>query len=174
MAITPSGLEDFDPIARPAEIWTVERYQEAVGTEIGVSSWIDVTQEKIDAFAVCTHDLNVVHVNPDGARERGLDGPIAHGFWTLSLLSAFAYELSPKPAGQVMGLNYGLDKVRFLTPVPVGGRVRGRLTLAEARRSGSTLVITYDVSVEIEGREIAQGGKPALAARWLTHAALED
>ena len=174
MARTPSGLEDYDPLDRPTPAWTPEEFIAAQGREIGVTPWHAVTQEKIDAFAVATEDLNFVHVNPERAKERGLPGPIAHGFFTLSLLSAFAYEVTPTVRGAVMGLNYGLDRARFITPVPVGSRVRGRLTLAEATRRENTLVTAWDVAVEIEGAEIAAGGRPALVARWLTHATLGE
>jgi acyl dehydratase len=170
--VGPFEFEDMDPLTRDVPEWSVAEYRAAIGTEVGVSSWIEVTQAKVDAFAVVTDDRNLLHVTPEKARERGMPGTIAHGFYTLSLLAGFGYQVTPKAKGAVMGLNYGLDKVRFLSPVPVGCRVRGRIALQDARLRGDTLVITWDVTVEIEGQEVAKGGKPALAAIWLGHVGL--
>lgn len=174
MALTASGLEDYDPAARPVPVWTPEDYEARVGTEIGVSDWIDITQAQVDAFGVSTHDLNYIHVNPERTiAETPLPGTIAHGFLTLSLLSQIGYQLMPMVKGATGGLNYGIDKARFTAPVPVGSRLRGRLTLAEVQRRGTNgLVIAYDAVVELEGQEVANGGRPVLTARWLTHATL--
>ena len=165
-------FEDMDPLTRDVPEWTIADYKAAIGTEIGVTEWHHVTQEEVDAFAVVTDDRNLLHVTPEKAKARGMPGTIAHGFYTLSLLAGFGYQVTPKCRGAVMGLNYGLDKVRFLSPVPVGCRVRGRIGLVDARVKGHTLVVTWDVVVEIEGQEIAEGGKPALAAIWLGHVGL--
>lgn len=173
MAITASGIEDMDPLARDVPEWTVADYKNHIGAEIGVSTWRHVTQERVDAFAVSTEDVNYIHVNPERARSQGnLPGTIAHGLFTLSLIPTFNYELTPKPKGGVMGLNYGFDRVRFLSQVLVGSRVRGRVTLTDAQVKNGSLVLTYDVTIEIEGQEIDQGGKPALAARSLSHVRL--
>ncbi|MGG7564631.1 MaoC family dehydratase [Rhodovulum sp. DZ06] len=174
MALTPGGFEDYDPRARDVPAWAPEEFGAHIGEEIGVSDWIEVTQEAVDAFAVSTHDVNFVHVNPERTRaETPLPGTIAHGFYTLSLLSQFGYQVMPAVKGATLGLNYGVDAVRMITPVPVGSRVRGRLALATAERRGETgFVVGYDVIVEIEGQEVANGGRPALKARWLTHASL--
>ena len=174
MAIAPGGFEDYDPLTREAETWTPDEIIARIGEEIGVSDWIEVTQQKVDAFAVATHDVNFVHVNPARAKaETPMQGTIAHGFYTLSLISQFGYQLMPKVAGSTLGLNYGVDGVRFIEPVPVGARVRRRLTLAEAARKGANgFMVGYDVVVEIEGQTLAEGGKPALKARWLTYATL--
>lgn len=162
-------FEDMDPLARDVPEWSFAQYRAAVGTEIGVSDWHHVTQAEVDAFAVVTDDRNLIHVSPEKAKARGLDGTIAHGFYTLSLLAGMNYQVSPMAKGAVAGLNYGLDKVRFLSPVPVGCRVRGRIGLVDARLKANTLIVTWDAVIEIEGREIAEGGKPALAAVWLSH-----
>ncbi|MFT6772344.1 MAG: acyl dehydratase [Paracoccaceae bacterium] len=168
MAITASGLEDYDPAARPVPVWTPAEYAERIGEEVGVSTWIEITQARVDAFAVATEDLNYIHVNPERTRaETPLPGTIAHGFLTLSLVSQFGYQVMPMVAGAIGGLNYGIDRARFASPVPVGSRVRGRLMLAEVTPRGAGLVIAYDVTVEIEGQD-----RPALIARWLTHATL--
>ncbi len=136
-----------------------------VGREIGVSEWIEVTQAKIDAFANITGDWQFIHVDPDrAARETPFGGSIAHGFLTLSLLSAMGAQVLPRPEGLAVGVNYGFDKLRFLSPVPAGSRVRGRFWLIEAeeRRAGE-LTMKYKVDVEIDGSE-----KHALVAEWLT------
>ena len=136
-----------------------------VGREIGVSDWIDVTQSKIDAFADVTGDRQFIHVDPErAARETPFGGAIAHGFLTLSLLSAMGLDVIPKVEGLKMSVNYGFDKIRFLAPVPAGARVRGRFTLSSLEeRTPGELTCTYTVEVDIEG-----GTKPALAAEWLT------
>ena len=162
--ITENGVEDYDPRERDVPEWTIDEFQSHVGQEIGVSPWYDVTQKDVDAFAVATDDRNFIHVNPPRAKEAGLPGTIAHGFFTLSLLAGFSYQLSPKVKGAVMGFNYGLDKVRFINQVTVGSRVRGRYKLADAQEKDGALVTAYDVVVEIEGQEVASGGKPALVA----------
>ncbi len=136
-----------------------------VGQEIGVSEWITVSQDTIDGFADATDDHQFIHTDPErAAAETPFGGTIAHGFLSLSLLSAMNYNGLPKVREQTMGINYGFDKVRFLAPVKAGARVRGRFVLEEARfRGGGMLMVTYDVSVEIENER-----KPALTAKWLT------
>jgi acyl dehydratase len=129
-----------------------------------VSRWMTVDQARIDAFAKVTEDELFIHVDPERARETQFGGTIAHGFLTLSLLSAMAYSALPRIEGAVHGVNYGFDRVRFVRPVPSGSRVRGRFTLkALTPRSPKERQLTYEVSVEIEGVE-----KPALVATWLT------
>lgn len=135
-----------------------------IGTEIGVSDWITVDQEMIDAFADVTHDHQWIHVDPArAAAETPFGGTIAHGFLTLSLASKFSYECMQDMPGQVMGINYGFNKLRFLTPVPSGARLRGRFTLASVRqRSDSELLRETKLTIEIEGHD-----SPALVAEWL-------
>ncbi len=134
-----------------------------VGDEF-VSHWLEVNQARIDAFATVTEDHQFIHVDPEKAAATPFGGTIAHGFLTLSLLSVMAYEALPKLKGLAMGVNYGFDKIRFLSPVREGSRVRGRFKLQSAtEKSPGQWQLTYDVSVEIEG-----GAKPALAATWLT------
>lgn len=136
-----------------------------IGTEVGLSDWITVDQAMIDAFAQATLDDQFIHTDPERAKaESPFGGTIAHGFLTLSLLSAMNYSALPKIREQTMGINYGFEKVTFVSPVKSGARVRGRFTLAEARFRGSAmLMMTYDVAVEIENEK-----KPALTARWIT------
>ena len=129
-----------------------------------VSRWLTVDQARIDAFAKVTEDEQFIHVDPKRAAETAFGGTVAHGFLTLSLLSAMAYSALPRIEGAVHGVNYGFDRVRFVRPVPSGSRVRGHFTLrAVTPRSAREWQLSYDVSVEIEGTE-----KPALAASWLT------
>jgi acyl dehydratase len=129
-----------------------------------VSRWLVVDQARIDAFASVTEDEQFIHVDPERAATTVFGGTVAHGFLTLSLLSAMAYSALPRIEGAVHGVNYGFDKVRFIHPVRSGSRVRGHFTLkAVTPRSAREWQLSYEVSVEIEGAQ-----KPALAATWLT------
>lgn len=136
-----------------------------VGQVLGISEWVTVDQPMIDKFADATLDHQFIHVDPErAAAESPFGGTIAHGFLTLALLSAMNFECLPKIREQTMGLNYGFDKVRFMSPVKRGTRVRGHFTLADSRfRGAGMLMTTYDVSVEIENEK-----KPALTANWIT------
>ncbi len=149
---------------------TLDELRAAIGTEIGLSDWRVVSQDMINEFADATDDHQFIHVDPvRAAAETPFGGTIAHGFLTLSLLSTLAYEALPGIVGATMGINYGFDKVRFLTPVKTGSRVRARFRLSHAdiRKSGRVLN-TYDVALEIEGNL-----SPALKATWLTLAMVE-
>jgi acyl dehydratase len=145
------------PLASLTEI------KNAVGREVGVSSWILVDQARIDAFADATEDRQFIHVDPAAAAQTPFGGTIAHGFLTLSLLSRMGAEAMLIPDGVTMAVNYGLDRVRFLAPVRSGKRVRGRFTLdsVEEKAAGQVL-LHHTVTVEIEGED-----KPALSAVWL-------
>ncbi|AYG60457.1 MaoC family dehydratase [Rhizobium jaguaris] len=148
----------------PGDISLVE-IMKLVGTEIGVSGWITVDQTMIDTFADATLDHQFIHVDPERAKaETPYGGTIAHGFLTLSLLSAMNYSGLPKIREQTMGINYGFEKIRFMSPVKCGARVRGHFVLAETRlRGANMMMLTYEVSVEIENER-----KPALTATWTT------
>ncbi|MBB4633588.1 MaoC family dehydratase [Sphingosinicella soli] len=142
---------------------SVQDYKAMVGKELGVSRWFEFDQKRIDAFAACTEDFQFIHIDPERAAATPFEGTIAHGFLTLSMLSAMAYELFPKLEGTTMGVNYGLNKVRFLAPVRAGKRIRGRMTLLDVlERHPGVLQSTYEVNVEIEGED-----KPALLAEWV-------
>ena len=134
-----------------------------VGTELGVSDWLLIDQERVDAFADATLDHQFIHIDVDKAAMTPFGGTIAHGFLTLSLLPHFLESASVPLEGLLMAINYGTDKVRFLQPVKVGQRVRGRAVLAGAdeKRPGQWLV-KQTVTVEIEGEE-----KPAMVAEFL-------
>lgn len=136
-----------------------------VGHEIGVSDWITVDQTMINLFADATLDQQFIHTDPErAAKESPFGETIAHGFLTLSLLSAMNYSALPKIREQTMGLNYGFDKIRFGSPVRVGRRVRAKFVLKEARYRGANMLMTsYDVTVEIENER-----KPAVTGIWLT------
>ena len=139
-----------------------------VGKEVGLSDWTQLDQAKINAFGDLTLDTYFIHTDPArAAKETPFGGSIAHGFLTLSMMSVMAYDCLPEITGRVMGMNYGFDKIRFISPVPAGSKIRGRFTISEVTRKPGQVVIRYAVSVEIEGKN-----KPALAAEWLTIAFL--
>lgn len=134
------------------------------GQEIGVTRWFRMDQDRVNAFADCTEDWYYIHTDPEKARaETPWGGTIAHGFLTASLLSAMAYDVVPRIEGVAHGVNYGFDKLRFVSPVPVGSNVRGRFVLkkADTAKDGE-ITLTYGVTVEIEGQD-----RPALAADWI-------
>ena len=133
-----------------------------VGEEVGVSPWVEITQERIDTFARAIEDFQWIHVDPERAKASPFGGTIAHGFLTLSLLSRLS-ELTFGFSDRRMGINYGLNRVRFTSPVPVGSRVRARFTLQKYEPiEGNGVQVTWSVAVEIEGAQ-----KPALVAEWL-------
>ena len=136
-----------------------------VGQVLGISEWIVVDQPMIDRFADATLDHQFIHVDPErAAAESPFGATIAHGFLTLSLLSAMNFDCLPKIREQTMGLNYGLDKIRSTSAVRSGTRVRGHFTLSDCRfRGAGMLMTTYHVSVEVENEK-----KPALTATWVT------
>ena len=141
---------------------TLDRF---VGRELGTSQWVRMDQQRIDAFAECTGDRQWIHVDPQrAARESPFGGTIAHGYLTLSTIGPAQLEVWIAPAGIGTALHYGLDKVRFLAPLPEGRKVRTRvkLTAVESKGNGRTLVTTEN-TVEIENHD-----KPALIATALT------
>src|SRR5206468_2935985 len=129
-----------------------------------VWSWHLLDQARIDAYADVIEDHQFIHIDPERAKkETPFGATVAHGFLTMSLLSIMSYEVMPVIQGTTMGVNYGFDRLRFISPVRSGSRVRGRFTLAEAKlRKPSELLSRSTVSVEIDGES-----KPALAADWL-------
>lgn len=134
-----------------------------IGTEIGVSDWIKLDQDRINVFADVTEDHQFIHINEDAAKMTPFGGTIAHGFLTLSLLSKFSEGAGLVIEGVKMGVNYGFEKVRFLAPVPSGSNVRGKFILKDAvEKKPGQFLLTYEVIVEIEGAD-----KPALIADWL-------
>ena len=149
---------------------TVDQIKATVGTEIGVSRWFEMPQERISTFADCTEDWYYIHTDPKKAAETTpWGGTIAHGFLTMSLMSAMAYDCIPGTEGAVRGVNYGFDKLRFVSPVPAGSKVRGRFNLIDANTDkDGEITLKYGIVIEIEGQEVAAGNRPAVAAEWLT------
>jgi acyl dehydratase len=141
-----------------------------IGSEVGLSYWITVDQQMIDDFAKTTLDEQWIHTDPErAARESPFGGTIAHGFLTLSLASRFVYDALGMSPGQTMGVNYGMNKLRFLAPVPSGARLRGRFVLTGVTPRHSGLLRTHTMTVEIEGSDT-----PALVAEWLGLSIFED
>jgi acyl dehydratase len=144
------------------EIESVKKLGELVGRDVGASEWIEVTQGRINLFADATDDRQWIHTDPErAARESPFERTIAHGFLTLSLLSEMG-RTALKVGGVRMGINYGLNRVRFVSPVPAGSRIRGRFTLSALREMRDCTQVTWGVTVEREG-----GGKPCCIAEWL-------
>lgn len=152
------------------ETLTADQIKSRIGTVLGQSSWITVDQKMIDGFAEVTNDHQWIHIDPERAKkETPFGGTIAHGYLSLSLLAGMGYEALPAIANRAMGINYGLDKVRFLNPVRAGSKVRGTFKLAEVtQRSPKELLFKYEVTVEIEGE-----ARPALIAESLGMAVLQ-
>jgi acyl dehydratase len=129
-----------------------------VGAEFGPSSWVDVPQERIDAFADATGDHQWIHVDPERAAEGPFGTTIGHGYLTLSLLPAMSYEVVPRQDGG-MAVNYGLNKVRFPAPVPSGSKVRGTFRVEAVEQSDWGFQATMVATIEREG-----GDKPVCVA----------
>lgn len=140
-----------------------EDLAELVGTEVGSSDWMEITQERVDAFAHATDDHQFIHTSPELAEQTLFGGTIAHGFLTLSLTVAQAAEVMLPTGNPIMGVNYGLDKVRFPAPVPVGSRIRIHITLDEVTVVPGGLHIKQTMTTEIEGV-----AKPAMVAERLS------
>ena len=147
------------------EVWkkppiSLEAYQNMVGNEVGVSSWHLVDQARINVYADVIEDHQFIHVDPERAkRETAFGNTIAHGFLTMSLMSIMSYEVMPVIEGTTMGVNYGFDKLRFISPVRAGSRVRGRFTLMEAKlRKPKELLSRTNVTRRNRGRGQARAG----------------
>jgi acyl dehydratase len=140
----------------------MQELQARVGETIGTSRWFSMDQGRIGQFADCTEDHQFIHVDPEAAKATPFGGTIVHGFLTLSMLSAMVDDAVSKPAVQ-MSVNYGFDKVRFLSPVKSGKRICGHVKLVElAEKRPGQWQQTLEVTVEIEAEE-----KPALIANWI-------
>ena len=138
--------------------------QDYVGKEVGLTDWIEVDQERINQFADATGDHQYIHLDAERAAQTPFGTTIAHGFLTLSLLSMLSgMGGGLKLENTVMGINYGLDKVRFLNPVKSGAKIRARCVLASAEeKKPGNYLLKHNVTVEIDGED-----KPALIAEWL-------
>ncbi len=137
-----------------------------VGQEVGVSDWLKIEQERIDAFADATNDHQFIHVDPEAAAQTPFGTTIAHGFLTVSLLTDLAGTNGIQLENAVMVINYGMNKVRFLAPVKVDDESRARIVLNDfEEKRPKQFLITTGVTIEIKGED-----KPALVAEWLTMA----
>ena len=147
-----------------AETIKVEDFPTLIGKELEPSSWLEITQERVNQFADATNDHQFIHVDPEKAAQTPFGGPIAHGFLSLSLLSFLSEQNLVVPENLAIAINYGSDKIRYLMPVRVGKRIRSRQKVLEVeeKKPGQWLMKTA-VTVEIESEET-----PALIAEILT------
>lgn len=144
--------------------YTAETIQSVINTEIGLSDWVTITQDMVNQFAQLTGDPVEIHTNVELAKKTPFGGTIAHGLLTLSMLGGFCTVAQCYMQGLNMGLNYGFNKVRFITPVKTGSRLRGRFVLKSMEeKSPKQWLATMDVVIEIEGE-----AKPAAIAEWLS------
>lgn len=145
------------------EALTLGKLKEYVGKEIGLSDWMEITQERINAFAECTEDRQWIHIDPEKAKHGPYGTTIAHGFLILSLLVHLTSQIKLFQKGIKMVTNIGLNHVRFSNPVPVGSSIRNRAVLKEAiDRGNGRILIKVENTIEIHGRE-----KPAMVAEVL-------
>ncbi len=145
------------------EYVSLERFKQMVGQENGTTEWVTIDQERINLFADVTEDWQWIHIDEEKAKSGPFGKTIAHGFLTLSLLSKFSYAAKYAPEGIKMSVNYGLNKVRFLSPVPVGSRVRSRMVISALEERGpNQLLMTTTHTIEIEGQD-----RPACIAEGL-------
>jgi acyl dehydratase len=149
-------------MAEPRIFTSTDELKAAIGEELGVSGWLEIDQKRIDLFAEATGDHQWIHVDPERAESGPFGTTIAHGYLTLSLLPALVPEVM-RVEGMQMGVNYGVDKVRFPSPVPVGSRVRARAQLVEVGEAGGGVQVAAKVTVEREG-----GEKPVCVAETVS------
>lgn len=146
------------------EEFTLDNLEAFVGKELGVTEWFLIDQERVNQFADATEDHQWIHVDVEKAEKSFLGGTIVHGFLTLSLLPMFSGEIGSTPEGIAQAFNYGSDKIRFLTPVKVGSRVRNRAVLLSVQDKGDgRYLLKTQNTVEIDGED-----KPAMVAETLT------
>jgi len=152
------------------DVISKEEFLGSKGAEYGPGNWFKIDQERINKFADATDDHQFIHVDPEAAKATPFGGTIAHGFLTLSLLAHLAPQIMPRPANVVMGVNYGMNKLRFLNPVKVDSEIRVKCKVLDVleKRPGQVLVTT-EVTVEIKGESA-----PALIAEWLGMTMLDD
>ena len=125
-----------------------------------LSRWYEIGQDRITGFADVTEDWQFIHLDEDRMAPQG--GTMAHGFLTLSMLSAMAYDVQPEIPGLLQGVNYGFDRIRFVSPVRAGQRIRGRFSVADVVEKPGRLDVTWDVVVQVNGAD-----RPALVAQWI-------
>jgi acyl dehydratase len=145
-----------------------ERLKATEGNDEGHGEWFEVSQDLVNQFADATHDHQFIHVDPERAAPI-FGGTIAHGFLTLSMLTHLSASIRPSAdgggplTGLMMGMNYGFDKVRFVSPVKVGSRIRAHSVVKAVELKGSSIQVTKTYTIEVEG-----GDKPAVVADWIT------
>jgi len=146
------------------EFVPVEKLKEMIGEDNGTSDWVLIDQDKIQQFADCTDDHQWIHVDIEKAKAGPFGGPIAHGFLTLSHIPVFSASGKYLPEGIQMTVNYGLNKVRFINPVPAGSKVRAKQVISGIEeKSGGRMLMTVTHTIEIEGQE-----RPACIAEALS------
>lgn len=139
----------------------LEEFVAAEGSQLGPTDWLEVTQDRVNLFADATDDHQWIHVDPERAADGPFGGPIAHGLLTLSLLPFFTHQLYTVD-NVAMAINYGFNKVRFITPVRVGAKIRARAEIAKVDQLDGAVQATVAITVEIEGSE-----KPAAVAEFI-------
>lgn len=140
-----------------------DQLAERTGTTLGTSRWFEIDQARIDRFADVTEDWQFIHLDPERAAQTPFGGTVAHGYLTLSMLSAMAYDVLPQIEGARVSVNYGFDRIRFLAPVRSGSRLRARFELVEVvPRGDDRLLVRLAVTIQIAGQD-----GPALSADWL-------
>ncbi|MDX8356437.1 MaoC family dehydratase [Sphingopyxis terrae] len=144
---------------------TIDELRSMIGRETGVSSWFRITQSHIDAFANISGDFQYIHTDPEAAARTNFGSTIAHGFFTLTLLGHLGKGPRPRVHDVSHSVNYGFDRVRFVTPVPCGSNVRARFTLARLDERDKDLTAHWDCVMEVEGFT-----KPAIIAKWIWRA----
>ena len=145
-------------------ILSIDQLVELQGQALGSSQWMTIDQRMINTFADVTQDHQFIHVDEEAARQTPFGGTIAHGFLTLSLLSAMAAQVLPTVQGQKSGVNYGINNLRFISPVHSGKRVRGHFHLKNvSQKNKGSYQLIMEVTIEIEDE-----AKPALVTEWLT------
>ena len=144
---------------------SVNKLPTLIGKDLGCSDWLSIDQDRINLFADCTEDHQFIHIDEDRAKkETPFGGTIAHGFLSLSLLSKLSNGVAVELENVKMAINYGFEKIRFIQPVPSGSKVRAHFFLNNAdERKPNQWMLTYDISLEIEGSD-----NPVLSAQWLT------
>ena len=144
---------------------SVNKLPTLIGKDLGCSDWLSIDQDRINLFADCTEDHQFIHIDEDRAKkETPFGGTIAHGFLSLSLLSKLSNGVAVELENVKMAINYGFEKIRFIQPVPSGSKGRAHFFLNNAdERKPNQWMLTYDISLEIEGSD-----NPVLSAQWLT------
>jgi acyl dehydratase len=144
--------------------YTISELKKLTGQEVGLSEWITIDQDRINKFAKITEDEQFIHVDPTRAsQETPFGGTIAHGFLTLSMLAKLAESAQPKIKGIKIKINYGFDKIRFISPVAAGSLIRAGFTLSELTEQTPKKIMTkWNVSIEIKSKT-----KPAIIANWI-------